>query len=452
MPNPEAGGALANPMTQSLYNGFGQASAKHTDPTGRVVDIDYDATTHYRLRRHVNHAGLNLTTIYGHNAYGDINAVTDPRSNQTTYTYDKQRRLTRLDGPTGTGVATVNRIDLDGDVFQVERSTNLAKTTWQIWQKTFTPTKKVLTETSPTAAVTQYGYDGVDRVSVVTDPDGRKVATDYFKDGKTKKITKGYQSTKMTPIEYVTYAYTPNGQIDTVKDGDLNFTNLDYDAFDRLHRTFHADPQSGQPCFPTPAIPRSAQPPVGCGSNQKYEELLYDANGNVTSKRNRSGQSLTFVFDALNRETTRNVPANTLGHFARTLTTGYDLASRKWDVTVVESPLTNQTLSHRYDAAGRVDYVDDSFLGGTNRLDYGFDAADNRTSVVYPGGTTVAYTFDSLNRMDTVTEGGLVLADYDWNTLSLRDLVKLNANAFSMDPSYEPDDDLASLVHSGRRR
>ncbi|HEY7752964.1 MAG TPA: RHS repeat-associated core domain-containing protein, partial [Steroidobacteraceae bacterium] len=43
----------------------------------------------------------------------------------------------------------------------------------------------------------------------------------------------------------------------------------------------------------------------------------------------------------------------------------------------------------------------------------------------------------------------MVLADYDWDTLSRRDLVKLNANAFNMDLAYEADDDLATLAHTG---
>ena len=445
VPNPEAGGAMTPPTTAFLYNGFGQVT-KITDPTNRVVDIEYDPTTRYRLRRRVNQAGLNLTTTYGHNAYGDISSVDGPRSDVTdvtAYTYDKMRRLKQIDAPLC--AKTKNVMDLDGDVYRVERAKDCTPT-WQVWQKTFTPTKKVATETSPTGAISAYSYDALDRTSVVQDPDSRKVFTDYFKDGETKQVVKGYQSTTMAPIEYVTYTYTPNGQIDLVEDANGNFTNLDYDAFDRLHRTFHADPATGAAC--APGIPHSTSAP-SCGANQKYEQLGYDANGNVTSKRNRSGQSLTFVFDDLNRETTRNVPSNLQAHFQRTLTTSYDLASRKYDVTVVESPLTNQTLSHRYDAAGRVDYVDDSFLGGTNRLDHSYDAADNRTSVAYPGGTTVSYTFDALNRMDTVTEGGLVLADYDWDTLSRRDLVKLNANAFNMDLAYEADDDLLQLVHTG---
>ena len=442
VPNPEAGGVLTTPTTQYLYNAQGQMT-QITDPTGRIVTFDYDPTTKYRLRRHVNPAGLNLTTVYGHNAYGDINAVTDPRNNVTNYIFDKLRRLKQVNAPLS--ATTINRLDLDGDVYQVERATNAAQTQWQIWQKSFTPTKKVFQETSPTSEITTYAYDGADRIDIVTDPDGRKTRTEYFRDGKTKKITRAYQSGSMTPIVYATYTLTPNGQIDTVADANGNVTNLNYDAFDRLMRTFYADPASGTPC--TPGVPHSAAAP-SCGANQKYEEILYDANGNITTKRNRSGRTITFAFDDLNREITRTVQANPAAHFARTLSTSYDLASRKWDASVVEAPLTNQAISHWYDAAGRLDYVDDSFLGATNRVDYSYDAADNRTVMAWPGGGSVTYTYDALNRMDAVTEGGITLADYDWDTLSRRDLVKFNNNGFNADLGYENDDDLNSLIHS----
>jgi len=193
-------------------------------------------------------------------------------------------------------------------------------------------------------------------------------------------------------------------------------------------------------------LPHSTSAP-SCASGQTYEQLTYDPAGSVTAKRNRSGISLAFVFDDLNRETTRTVPDNpaVAGNLARTLTTSYDLAGRSWDATA-----DSQTLSQRYDAAGRLDYVDDSYLGASNnRVNPGYDAAGNRTSLVYPGGTSVAFTFDALNRLDTVTEGGVTLADYDWDTLSRRDLVRLDNNAFSSDLGYEADDDLSSIVHTG---
>lgn len=40
--------------------------------------------------------------------------------------------------------------------------------------------------------------------------------------------------------------------------------------------------------------------------------------------------------------------------------------------------------------------------------------------MIYPGGTTVAYAYDALNRMDTVTEGGVVQAKHDGHAFSKR--------------------------------
>ena len=94
--------------------------------------------------------------------------------------------------------------DLDGDVLRVERAMNLLQTQWQVWQKTYTPTKQVEAEASPTGNVTTHAYDGLDREVVVTDAAGRKVRTEYFKDGKTKRITRAYQSPLMPAIAYAT--------------------------------------------------------------------------------------------------------------------------------------------------------------------------------------------------------------------------------------------------------
>ena len=38
-------------------------------------------------------------------------------------------------------------------------------------------------------------------------------------------------------------------------------------------------------------------------------------------------------------------------------------------------------------------------------VDYGYDAAGNRTTMTWPGGGSLSYTYDQLNRMDTVTKG-----------------------------------------------
>ncbi len=441
VPNPELGGSpLQTPTTAYLYNGFGQLT-QVTDPTGRIVTFDYHAATNYRLHRYVNPAGLNLTTTYGHNNYGDINSITDPRGaiSTITYIYDKQRRLAQINAPLGS--ITKNTYDLDGDVIRVERAKNDPPTQWQAWQVTYTPTKLVESEVSPLAETSWRTYDALDREVLITDAAGRKVLARYFRDGKIMSLTRAHQSISMPAITYSTYSYSPNGQIDIVTDAKANATNLDYDGFDRLARTFYSDPTSGTPCIP--ALPHSAAAP-SCGANQRYEEFGYDPSGNTTSRRNRSSAVITSIFDDINRETTRGVPANSLGHFARTLTNTYDLAGRRYDASA-----DGQSISHRYDAVGRVDTVTDSLLSPTGTADYGYDAAGNRTTLIYPSGTQVTFSYDALNRLNAAMEGGVTLADYDWDVLSRRDLMRRNNSAITSDFDYKDNDDLEAISHTG---
>jgi uncharacterized protein RhaS with RHS repeats len=58
------------------------------------------------------------------------------------------------------------------------------------------------------------------------------------------------------------------------------------------------------------------------------------------------------------------------------------------------------------------------FIGGTERsISYTYDLAGNRTSTT-TSSSTVFYTFDERNRLDTVIQNGLVLADYDYDANS----------------------------------
>jgi hypothetical protein len=45
-------------------------------------------------------------------------------------------------------------------------------------------------------------------------------------------------------------------------------------------------------------------------STSDYEQLTYDAAGNVTARRLRDGQSIGFTFDNLNRATLKNLPGS----------------------------------------------------------------------------------------------------------------------------------------------
>jgi YD repeat-containing protein len=81
----------------------------------------------------------------------------------------------------------------------------------------------------------------------------------------------------------VTVTYRNNGKAQTVTDVENNKTTYVYDGHDRLSQTQ----------FP------SATKGAGTSNSSDYEQPSYDANGNVTSLRNRAGETASFTFDAL---------------------------------------------------------------------------------------------------------------------------------------------------------
>jgi len=93
-----------------------------------------------------------------------------------------------------------------------------------------------------------------------------------------------------------------------VKDAANNLTTLVYDNYDRV----------SQVQFPLPTTGSDAS------NTSDYEGYAYDNNGNLTSKRLRSGDTITFTYDALNRPT--------LEHFSsgapQDIYLAYDLLNR----------------------------------------------------------------------------------------------------------------------------
>jgi len=63
-------------------------------------------------------------------------------------------------------------------------------------------------------------------------------------------------------------------------------------------------PSAGTLCI-EPSTPSGAP---NCSTDQTYEQYGYDANSNRTSLRKRSGQTINYTYDVLNRETLKDIP------------------------------------------------------------------------------------------------------------------------------------------------
>ena len=185
----------------------------------------------------------------------------------------------------------------DGNLFRV-RAKHTEGSAWRDTTYAYTGSWAVDTVTDPELNITNFDYDDADRVTMVTDPSGRKTRTFYFPDGQVRKILKGYEFTAASTDEscsivntdqqcYARYAYAPaggdpalfDGQVYSVRDANGNETKYTYDLYDRREKTTYSD--------------------------TSFEQLGYDEADNVKTRRNRGNQTVNFTYNALNKLLTK---------------------------------------------------------------------------------------------------------------------------------------------------
>lgn len=220
-----------------------------------------------------------------------------------------------------------------------------------------------------------------------------------------------------------TLTYSNNGMLATLKDGENNLTTYTYDGFDRPSQTQYPNTTKGS----------------GTSNASDYEQLSYDANSNVTSRRLRDDNSVSFTYDNLDRLTVQGPPnpepSSTFGYdnlgrltsaakaaFGISLSFTYDALSRKLTETGPEGTATSE-----WDLAGRRAkltypgtglYVNTDYLvtgevtvirenGATSGVgvlaSYGYDNLGNRILVTFGNGASQAYTYDAVARLTSLT-------------------------------------------------
>jgi RHS repeat-associated protein len=468
LPNP----TQPNPVYAFTYNGFGQP-VQLTDPTNLITLNTYEPGNTGNLQSTaVDPGGANSVTKYTYYPGGLVKAITDPRLFVTEKQYDLDDRDTLTLHHNG---------DINSVLIASERSTfdTLGRTTQKdggalfngtgtaTWvtleQISYTPTGKLLVDKDPAGNPTTHFYDGMDRVQIVKDPLGRRVATVYDAAGQALYAWRGWNSdtapsastawnpagyTGSGPIRYAAYLYSQNGKQRQVLDANNNVTNLAYDGQDRLLYTLYADPRSqtntctvlGSPNTNydiTAPTCNSANPSDG----PTYEQYSYYADGTQKAVRKRDGQVINFTNDALGREIVKDLPGTTSGDVYY----GYDLSGRP---TYAHFGSTSGTgVDYGFDTAKRL--TSETTFG--RQVGYGLDPANNRNKVSWPDGNYINYDFDGLNRAYQVRENGAtsgvgVLAIYGYDPLSHRTSIT-RSNGANTAFGYDSDLRLNSLAH-----
>jgi len=225
-------------------------------------------------------------------------------------------------------------------------------------------------------------------------------------------------------IDHVTYTYTNNGKVSTATDANGNTTTYEYDGFDRVAKIR----------YPSTTTP-------GTSSTTDYEQPSYDAASQVTQLRLRDGQTVGFTYDALGRQTLKDVPNVVAGELD--VTTAYDNLGRPTSVAT-----SADTVAYTYDALGRK--TSETSFAGTKALQY--DAAGRLTRLTWPGSTLyVDYDYLVTGEVSKVRENGAtsgvgVLAAYDYDNLGRRTSVT-RGNGTSTTYGFDAMSRLTSLSH-----
>lgn len=408
---PQIGSPPQTPTLTFTYNTRGQVLTK-TDETGMVTKFNYDATTERIDSIEVDDGAgrLNLTTSFVYNNRGDMTSVTDPRGKTSTATFDVLRRMTQVTASSPLNYVTKLEYDDNGNRTKVERETGDVLNPWQTFQATYRIDNLLATVLDPGSQIATFTYNTLRLPWKTTDAASRVTERTYDAAGRLSTI----KDPSLTVED--TRTYNDNGKVSTIKDAGNNTTTFEYDGHDRLKKTI----------FP----------------NSTYEELTFDANHNVLTKRMRTGNIITNTYDVLNRLAT--VAPQGQG----TVTNVYDLAGRltKTSKPVVSGDPSTGNFEFFFDTAGRL--IKEKYPD-TKEVQYQLDANGNVTKLTYPGGYYVDRTFDEINRLVDVKLNGAGSAalTFLYDKLSRRKKITYG-NGVVTDSGYELDDDMNSLVQT----
>ena len=393
-----------------------------TDGNGTTVIFTYDAlgrnVTQSATVTDINSNSTTQTTTYTYDADGNVLTEQDWRGNTYTNTYDSLDRLILSTDPHG---KTIEKLVYNDNGAQISSTDALGNTTQYVYDRN---NHLVQTRDAMEHSTYQY-YDGVG--NVVQTVDGNGNATDYDYDNRNRLV-----EVENALDETTTYTYDANGNQLTQTDGKGNTTIMTYNCRNLLIE--RVDPSGilpGGAVDNTKAVSYTyfadgnvASMIDGNGVTTTYTydihgrmlstsagsettSTTYDSNGNKLTVTNSEG-TITRTYDELGRVISKTVSG--IG----TTTIQYDVTSGMPTGCTGEITTDSKGNSNTktYDRAGRLYQV----VSGSDTTTYEYYDNGNRESLTYPNGLTAEYTYYADNSLHTLANmnGGTYLSTYNY--------------------------------------
>jgi RHS repeat-associated protein len=389
--------ALGQITTYENYDVFGNA-LRVVDPNFQVVYTTYDALGRLLTTTQAAVIGCDtsldptcsadITFTRGYSAGGGpLSIDTKPRGGVTSYTYDARGRVASI---TRTVSSTLSeRIEYDYDAATGQKSA-----------------ERVLDNSSGSFVVKKsvaYSYDANGRLIQVLYPDAAKVLYTYDVAGALASVQDENHASANTSYKYnetgavrevdqtlgtgqiaTSYGYDLQGNLTRVTDPNGNVTTYTYDDFGRM--TGQTSPVTGTTTY------------------------AYDPAGNLLTTVDANAATTTRTYDTLSR--IASAASSRSGSATETVTWTYDdPAAAGYGIgrmTGGTDPTGSTTL--RYDHRGLLRLQQQTVGGATYSTSLAYDADGDRSSLTYPSGRVVSYTFDLAGRPLSATSGATTYA------------------------------------------
>jgi len=350
----------------------------------------------------------NRTTTKAYDARGNLTSRTDPLGRQTTWTYDNLNNVTserdaKLVTTTMTYDAKGNLLTRSRPLLGAAGATSATqKVTFNYGENGNPNSGEVTSMLDPNGQRWAYAYDTYGNRTSTTDPLYRVTTAAYDTLGrKTSTVSARGTGLFANPAAYTTsYAYDWAGRLTRVTDPLGGVTVRRYDRNGNLDLVTDADNRTT-----TYDHDAADQPTVVHRPDTSTVGTAYDLDGRVTRQVDGANAATLYGYDPLGRLATVTDPQG------RTTTYGHDPAG---NITTKQDPGGNCTATPKtgcttfgYDAADQQTTISYS-EGATPNVTVGYNALGQRTSMTDGTGTST-WTWDSLGRLVSSSTGsGLV--------------------------------------------
>ena len=400
--------------TCTFTNENGKVTTYYYDNLGRLTDIvkTVNNPSTYQTTDPLTGSALSgIKTHYDYNILGQIDAVTDTRSNVTAYQYDSLNRVTQITYPGG-ATASLSYDDVHNKITYTDEDQGVVTET-RDWANRLTGAEQqcYYNVTGLTSTYDwSFNYDPFDNQVGRTDPDGYTSSQQF--DGLNNLIQKkGPDITVVdstTPVEpEVQYGYYPMENKTSVTSPNGNETDSTYDLLGRLITvtTNTTNIITGQVTAATTKYYYDAagNKKAMLDANKNTWSYTYSIRGFLLTKTDPQGNTTQYQYDALGNKTAQSDPRNTGYPSDCRYTTWYlydDLSRLQWTVSpgAALTPPTAAAL-----AAGTYDNL---YTEST------YDQAGNKLTDRDVHGLVTSYTYSPRNWVETVKLNGKLKSQY----------------------------------------